>query len=243
MENYLYQQLNEMGNKHWWFVSKKRIVLGIIRKYLKQNKENKIVDVGCGSGLMLNALKEFGIVYGIDYSDEAIRFSKQVFDGEVSKGSLPDDIPYPGGFFNLVLALDVLEHIDDDSRALARIKDILTYNGICIITVPAHSFLWSGHDVVHGHKRRYTMKELKGKLRDENLKILKISYYNTFLFVPILIARLMNKIFRKKNESDAKIPGKYINRLLERIFSLELYILLQCNMKFGVSIMAVVTPI
>lgn len=125
MQEQLYKELYELESKHWWFVAKKRIVLSLMRKYINYDRNNKILDAGCGSGLMLNDLKEFGQVYGIDYSKEAIKFSKLIFDGEVKQGYMPGNIPYNKNYFNGIIALDVIEHIDNDQGALIDLKEHL----------------------------------------------------------------------------------------------------------------------
>lgn len=241
MKDYLYSELYEIESKHWWFVVKKKIVLSMMKKYLRK-KNNKILDAGCGCGLMLNDLKEYGQPFGMDYSDEAVKFSKLIFNGEINIGYIPGNIPYDKNYFNCILALDVIEHIDDDIGALKDIYEHLSDNGICIITVPAYMFLWSNHDDIHEHKRRYVLCELKHKLINSGFKIEKISYYNTLLFLPIFIARQIHKLFNIKG-SDAKMPNKLINVILERIFMLEEHILNNFNMKFGVSVIAVVRRI
>ena len=243
MEKYLYKELFEIEEKHWWFISKKKIVTTLLKQHLRDD-ENNILDIGCGSGLMLNVLKDFGKVYGMDCSDEAIKFSKLVFDGQVIKGCLPYDIPYNQNYFNVILALDVIEHIEKDKEALSVLKDYLCNNGILIITVPALMCLWSNHDVLHQHKRRYTVKELNIKIEQAGFQIERISYFNTFLFFPIFVIRQMNRKLKKDRlESDTKLPNRFINLILEKIFSFERYILKSYNMKIGVSIIAIARKI
>ncbi|MDT8281865.1 MAG: methyltransferase domain-containing protein, partial [Gammaproteobacteria bacterium] len=94
MNTNMYRIFFEIQKKHWWFVSKKKIVLDTIDRYLKKDKDSNVLDIGCGSGLMLNALEEIGHTYGMDMSDEAIEFSKEIFDGDVAQGALPDQVPY-----------------------------------------------------------------------------------------------------------------------------------------------------
>lgn len=241
MENNLYKELYELEEKHWWFIGKKQIVLSMLKKYMENNEENRILDAGCGSGLMLNAMKRFGIPYGMDYSEEAIKYCKLLFHGDVRQGWLPNNVPYPKNYFNAILALDVLEHIEDDLESIIAIRDSLSDNGICVITVPAFMFLWSNHDRVHQHKRRYVLKELKQKLLDAGFKIEKISYYNTLLFLPIFTVRMINKFLMKgERGSDAYMQNRVLNYILKIIFTLEKYILKHINMRFGVSIMTVV---
>ena len=240
MQENLYRELYDLESKHWWFVAKKKIVLSLMEKYINYDKSNKILDAGCGSGLMLNDLREFGQVYGMDYSKEAIKFSKLIFDGEVRQGYIPRNIPYNKSYFNGIIALDVIEHIENDQEALIDLKEHLTDNGVCVITVPAYMSLWSNHDVVHQHKRRYKLSELKEKILCAGFKIEKISYYNSILFFPIFIIRQMHKLFKIENGSDAEMPNILVNFVLKHIFSFERYILRSFNMHFGVSIIAVV---
>lgn len=100
--------------------------------------------------------------------------------------------------------------------------------------------LWSNHDVVHHHKRRYTLSELKKKLSYAGFKVEKISYYNSILFIPIFITRQIHRLLKIESGSDAKMPNKLINFILKSIFSFERYILKIFNMHFGVSIIAVI---
>jgi SAM-dependent methyltransferase len=243
MQEHLYKELYELESKHWWFVAKKRIVLSLMRKYINYDKNNKILDAGCGSGLMLNDLKEFGQVYGMDYSKEAIKFSKLIFDGEIKQGYMPGNIPYDKNYFNGIIALDVIEHIENDQDALIDLKEHLTDNGIFVVTVPAYMILWSNHDVVHQHKRRYTLSELKEKLFHAGFKIEKISYYNSILFIPIFITRQIHRLLKVESGSDAEMPNKLVNFILKSIFSFERHILKVFNMHFGVSIIAVVKKV
>ncbi len=240
MQNHLYKEMYELGNKHWWFLSKKKIILSMIKKYLPEKENLKILDIGCGSGLMLNDLENIGKVYGLDSSDEAIKFSSQKFNGTIKKGFLPNDIPYTNGTFDIITVLDVLEHIEDDKTSLSKIKDLLTNEGILIITVPANMHLWSHHDHIHHHFRRYTRDNLHKKIILSDLKIEKMSYYNSLLYIPIYIVRKFNTIFRKtKANSDLKLPCKIVNSILKMIFSFEQTYLRKFNFPQGVSLIAI----
>jgi len=127
-------------------------------------------------------------------------------------------------------------------KALAALKGVLTLDGIAVITVPAYQFLWTNHDLANEHKRRYTVPELKRKILDAGLAIEKISYYNTFLFLPVALSKLANRFFFPHTQSHfgATPPPTWINRVLETIFSLEKLLLPFVNFPFGVSVIAVV---
>jgi SAM-dependent methyltransferase len=240
MEKNFYRIFFEVQKKHWWFVVKKKIVLDFIDRYVSANINHKILDIGCGSGLMLNALEQIGETNGMDMSDDAINFSKDIFSGTVRKGMLPDNIPYEKEYFSLVVALDVIEHVDDDRAALSAIRSHIEQGGQAIISVPACMFLWSEHDVLNEHKRRYTLEELKIKLLEAGFTIEKISYFNTFLFPLISLVRLVNKVLKRKGGLDVELPHPIVNFIVEKVFSLEKYFLRFMNFPIGVSVMAVV---
>jgi SAM-dependent methyltransferase len=231
----------EVQKKHWWFVAKKKIVLDHIQRFLSpQFGDLEILDIGCGSGLMLNSLEKIGKTSGMDMSDDAIAFSQKIFSGTVKKGLLPNNIPYDKESFSLITALDVIEHVEDDRATLKAIWERLEYGGRAVITVPACMFLWSEHDVQNEHKRRYSLTELRIKLLEIGFKIDKISYFNTLLFPLIATARIIHNIFKSTKGGGIDLPSAPVNFILEKIFSLEKFILRFVDMPIGVSVIAVV---
>jgi 2-polyprenyl-3-methyl-5-hydroxy-6-metoxy-1,4-benzoquinol methylase len=236
----MYRLFFKIQKKHWWFVTKKEIILDTICNHVDKSNNIKILDVGCGSGLMLNSLEKIGHTFGIDMSDEAVYFSKEIFRGQVKRCFLPNQIPYKNISFNLIIALDVIEHIDRDVDTLISLRSRMANRGIAIITVPAYMFLWSAFDEINELNRRYTKKELEVKLNQAGFVVEKISYFNTFLFPIIYIVRMLNKITKRDGASDIEMPKAPINSLLKIIFRLEKYLLRYVNLPFGVSILAVV---
>lgn len=239
MDSQLYIVFYKIQKIHWWFNTKKNIVVDFINSKFLINQDFKILDIGCGSGLMLQSLEAIGKTYGMDMSDEAIAFSRQIFEGDIRKGSLPYDIPYDNNFFDLITALDVIEHIDDDVAALKAIYSLLRPGAGIIITVPAYMFLWSEFDVLNQHKRRYKLKELRIKLIEAGFTVDKISYFNTLLFPAVLIVRKLNKLLRRDASSEVDMPNRYINFALSKIFGIEMFLLRISNLPFGVSLIAV----
>lgn len=236
----MYRIFFDIQKKHWWFVTKKKIVLDTINIHLSKHPETKVLDIGCGSGLMLNALEDVGQTFGVDMSDDAINFSKEIFNGKVEMGFLPDHIPYEENFFDLITALDVIEHVDRDIDSLKTIRSRLVSDGKAVITVPAYMFLWSAFDEMNEHRRRYTLTELKTKLVQAGFTVEKISYFNTLLFPAVFVVRMLNKILNRDGASDVDMPSRPLNFMLEKIFGIEKYLLRFANLPFGVSILAVV---
>ena len=239
MKSELYFEQYSLQNQHWWFVAKKEIILSQLALALDGREGGiNILDAGCGTGLMLPALSAFGNVFGMDFSKEAISFAKKNFSGTIKHGALPDNIPYEPATFEVLVALDVIEHVEDDLSSLINLKKIMKPGAVGIITVPACMFLWSHHDVINEHKRRYSKAEFSQKLHAAGFVVEKISYYNFFLFPLVLLIRLINKLKGTQEGSDVKLPSKLVNVLLKNVFSLEQYFLKVINFPIGVSLIA-----
>lgn len=236
----MYRQFFLVQQSHWWFTTRKKIVLDTIARFRRDSAEEQILDIGCGCGVMLNSLNELGSTYGLDMSDDAIAFCNEIFGGEVKRGHLPDQVPFPREKFSLITALDVIEHIDLDQQSLKTLHDLLQPKGLAIVTVPAYQFLWSKFDEMNEHKRRYTRHELQLKLQNAGFKIEKISYFNSLLFPLVFAIRMVNKVLGRNGASDIELPGKRLNALLGKIFGLEVSLLRTLSLPFGVSIIAVV---
>lgn len=243
----LIEQMFELEDQHWWFRGRREIVRHLVQKYVvsraRNGKRLKICDLGVGAGLLLCELAPDAEVYGLDQSEEALRAARQRGLNNLARGWLPDQVPYADKTFDLVLLLDVLEHIEDDRAALHRALGLLKDDGILICTVPAYRFLWSGHDTAHGHKRRYTRGMIRKMWAGLAVEIKIISYFNTFLFAPAVVQRLAQKwLHRGKadNELSVVTPLGPINLLLTRIFALEKYLLPYLPLPFGLSVICLV---
>jgi 2-polyprenyl-3-methyl-5-hydroxy-6-metoxy-1,4-benzoquinol methylase len=240
METYLYDELYQMEEKHWWFVARRKIILDIFRRFVPTTNTIKILDIGCGTGLMLQVLNQYGEVSGIDSSPLAIEYARKRTNNVIQLGVLPNNIPYTGTTFDVVTAFDVLEHIENDVEAISTISKLLKDSGIFICTVPAYQFLWSSHDEAHHHYRRYTKNSLQKKLLSAGFKMIKITYYNFFLFPLIALIRLLKRIQRPSSiGSDTQMPHSLLNKILIKIFSSEKYFLRWANLPFGVSLLSV----
>lgn len=234
-----------MEDLHWWFVGRRRILLEVLNRYLAPNgsQTRRILDVGCGTGTMLTYLASFGKAEGVDIDEEAIGYCRDRGLQNVRLGEA-SSLPFGDGSFDLVTALDVVEHLDDDVAAFREMKRVLRPGGQILVTVPAHRFLWGDQDEVNMHKRRYSARELRDRLVESGFDVLRISYMNAILFAPIAAVRLARRLEHRlrpriQPQSDFRYPAPGpVNFLLAAVFGAEGPILRRMNIPFGVSILA-----
>ncbi len=239
MEPSIYTLMASLEENHWWFAARRAIAESIVRR-LRLPPGARILDAGCGTGGNLAMLSRYGRVDAMELDDQARQMAKAKGFAQVLSGELPNKVPYPQGQFDLVALLDVLEHVEDDCGTLEVLVSLLKPGGCLLISVPAFPFLWSAHDEVHHHKRRYFLGGLKSKLENAGLEVAYASYFNTILFPLIFGARLLGKLRAGKRESgDLTMPGPWINRLLFTFFSSERFVLGRWSLPFGVSAMAI----
>ena len=243
MDLTMYRDFAEVHeDRHWWFRGRRRIVASLLHSLLGGRKDLRLLEIGCGTGGMLPILGAHGRVTGIDPSEEAIRYSRQRHgaQAELHRVDFPAEAP-PGGGYDVVALFDVLEHLDDDVQALRRAASLLSAGGLLVATVPAHRFLWSPHDVINHHRRRYARRELRDRLRAAGLRVERVTYFNMFLFPAVLLARMLRRgsAAPREGESDFKVVPGLLNAFLERLFGGERFLLRLTNLPFGVSLLAV----
>ena len=237
MEHKLYETYRKIEAEHWWFVGRQAILANILRKYFPPKA--KILDIGCNTGVLVGILQKNGYeAFGSDMSQEAIEYGSQrgVKKLYVATG---EKQPFPDQTFDCVMALDVIEHIDDDGAVIKEMKRLLKPDGKIIIKVTAFMFLWGLQDEAAHHKRRYTKNSLSKIITSEGFSIIRETYFNTFLFIPILISRLIQKIMPPKRTSDFDLNNRFINAVLRKIFIAEAFLLRYIDFPFGVSLLAV----
>lgn len=226
MDISLYRDFYNLEEKHWWFVARRKIIFSVLDRYLPDKKRLTILDVGCGTGSTLKELEKLGYAIGVDISEEAVKFCKLRGCKNVHKVNQKEGLFFKDSTFGLITALDIIEHIDDDCAALAEYYRIIRKGGILLVTVPAYDFLWGPHDEVNDHRRRYIAKELRNKVEKAGFTIKKMTYFDTFLFPFLVLARTGHRVSkminsRYKSHSDLKMRRPWINCLLKIIFSLE----------------------
>ncbi len=245
-EMYEVHKIHQQDN--WWFKARREIVHSIIDKYIVDSNNN-ILEVGAGYGIMTSMLKEYGTVTAIEpYPDSALAL-RNAFNIKTFCCTLDEFDEYKGNRqYDIVAMFDVLEHIEDNSGdTLFKVGRLLKNKGLFIFTVPAYNFLWSKHDELNNHYRRYTRGKIVQRLgwfgwhektdtKDYKFTIKKATYFNTLLFPLALLDKLW---FAKNKQSYSLNPNRVVNSILYSIFKIERYILKYFNLPYGVSILLV----
>jgi SAM-dependent methyltransferase len=224
---------------HWWFVARRRILGVVLRKLVPRPEGVRLLEAGCGTGGNLAMLEAFGQVSAFEPDAGARELARRKSSVPVSDGRLPADVPFAEQSFDLVVALDVLEHLDEDVASLRALRDRLRPGGWILVTVPAFSFLWSGHDVVHHHKRRYRKKELIRVAEQAGLSPVTVTYFNTLLFPVILVVRVVKNLLGGEDSDDAVPPSRLVNGVLTAVFASERHLVGRIALPVGVSILMV----
>jgi len=233
-----YDVENKVESFHWWFVVRRKLLKSILSS-IDLPSNCLTLDIGCGAGSNLKVLLSAGInAIGLDRSIYILSLLSKKMEAPLLNGDL-NNLPVRPNSIGLIIAMDILEHLDDDANGLAEFHRALDKRGMLIITVPAFEFLWGIQDEVTGHKRRYVKKEITKKLREAGFEILNASYFNFFLFFPILFGRRIIRMLGFRVESENKINSPLINFVLKTIFSFEPYILKYFSPPFGVSIFCI----
>ncbi len=204
----------------WWFTARRDILLRLLEKF-GPPPPARLLDVGCGTGMLAIYFARMGYrVMGLDASPKALDYVRRRDPAiETVEGEFPDRIQGDLGAFQVVGLLDVLEHMDDDARGLSVARDLLMPGGTLLVTVPALPSMWSAHDDVNLHRRRYVLRELGAKVRAAGFEVLFLSYFNCFL---LPLAWIMRKIRRNATGLEDHEPPPFpLNPLLRWIFLLE----------------------
>ena len=230
MDNKTFSRQIKNQKKHWWFQARKKIIDQIISSINLKKKKN-ILDFGAGSGVNLDMLRKHGLV---DIHEQN-KYARAVIKKERKIRNLYSTLKIKKNFYDLILLADVIEHVKQPKELLKDLKKFLKKDGHILITVPAYQFLFSKKDKVLGHYRRYNKELLKTEL--SGFKVENISYFNTFLCIPIIIMTMLNKFLKKDYIKQVETtPNFILNKLCYIIFVSEKYFIKYFNLPFGISI-------
>jgi ubiquinone/menaquinone biosynthesis C-methylase UbiE len=237
MQKALESKLHLLEMSHWWFAGRRDMVGKLIRN---ANKSSSILDLGCAGGSMILFLNSQGFrsVSGIDISPDAISICSRRKAGKVSMMDARN-LELPQGAFDMVVASDILEHIDKDQQAMKECFRVLKPGGKLVAFVPAFESLWSEHDVVAQHQRRYSKKEFLRRLRSAGFSIEYSSYWNTILFFPCAATRLLQRAFKIKAGDQLDRAHPFLNWLLSKLLHGENFFIQYLPAPVGLSVFAV----
>ena len=239
MERVVFDRMAELDQLHWWFTARRRILEALIKRVVRPPAGAKVLEVGCGTGHNLAMLGKFGRVEASELDRCARAVARKRLGRVVRNAKLPDLTMFKRNGYDLIALLDVLEHVPDDLAALRAIHMRLKPGGALLLTVPANAWMWSAHDAAHHHFRRYSKEQLKALFLKSGLEVQLLSYFNSLLFPPIALARVLGKV-TGKDSADDRLPAAPVNWLLDKFFGVEKLLVGRLPMPFGVSLVAVV---
>jgi SAM-dependent methyltransferase len=240
MERMAYRRMAAHDARHWWYTGRRDILDSLIRRRVALPRAARILEIGCGTGHNLAMLRRFGEVDAVEVDPEA----RAIASGRLGRPVMDSALPALPGIadesYDLVALCDVLEHVEADGDALRTVARKLRPSGRVLLTVPAHRWLWSAHDEINHHKRRYTRSALRAAAADAGFTIDMLSYFNTLLFPLAVAARLASLATGKEDSGDA-VPPAPLNRALEAIFRLERYAIGRVPFPPGLSLAAILS--
>lgn len=238
MQSDVYKEMASVQNHHWWFTARREIINHLLHE-LKLPANAQLLELGCGTGGNLLMLSKHGELHAVESDSFAQKFAADLQICPVTQGSLPNNLPQLDQKYDLICLLDVLEHIEDDEGSLSQVEGLLQPDGRIVLTVPAYQWLWSSHDALHHHKRRYTAEKIKILLGRASLEAQRIGYFNTFLFPIVVLVRAINRIRKSDDKSGAAIPHRLLNKLFHFIFLSEKTVLTHSFFPFGTSVICI----
>lgn len=234
-----YARMAEREQSYWWHVGRLDIINTWLGRWVRPKKGSKILNVGCGTGGTLPVLEKYGKVTNVDVSSEAVKFMKE--SGYTVSKVKGIALPFKDSSFDVVVAFDVLEHIDEHEEALNEWLRVLKKDGVILLTVPAYQWLWSDHDVSLHHYRRYTRKLIRS-ITPESGTIQRLSYCIVFSLPLIVTFRFINKLLGRKVDSETSYVNvpKSVNSFFSWLLGIEARLHKYTTLPFGTSVITLI---
>jgi SAM-dependent methyltransferase len=227
----------ELEHTHWWFVARRGLVMDEVGRSAPP-RPAAVVEVGCGTGATLGALARAfpdAHVTGVDPVEAVLRVAASS-GCDVVRGRF-EELPLASAAVDVLLALDVLEHLDDDAAGLAEAARVLRRGGVLLATVPALPSLWGPHDELNHHRRRYTRAMLQEGVSAAGLRVERLTYFNTLLLPLAWGERVLAR--RRRRPAPVVVPARPVNTALRGVFALEGRLLRRVDLPIGLSLMVV----
>ena len=233
-----FQLYEGFEDDQWWFVGKRLLVRALLAD---RRPRGRLLDLGCGMGGLLREFGEEVACFGTDRSAYALRVCRAKGAAALARADLTAQ-PFRAGSFDLVLALDVIEHLDDDVGFVRAAAALLAPNARFVVAVPAFQLLWSQHDETFQHRRRYTAAQLEAVVRAAGLEPERTTYLHAAIFPIALAWRVASRrlgLGRFAPKHDFWPIPRPLNRLLVQVYRLEARITRRFDLPFGVSVACV----
>ena len=239
MKNTTYEVETGVEATHWWFANRRKLLADTLAA-LGIKSSATILDAGTGTGSNLRMLRDLGFsnFSGIDLSHEAIKYCAEKNLGTVQHGDVCD-LPFLKESFDVVLATDIIEHVEEDAKAILEIFRVLKPGGVCIFIVPTFQSLWGYQDEISHHKRRYRLKPFVRLIEGQAFRVESAFYFNYILMPPIWFGRQLIKVFKPQIKSENEINTPLLNKILERIFAFDILTAKVVKPPFGVSALVI----
>lgn len=239
MDRAVYDRMGAEEAEHWWFVGRRAVLDALVRRHCHLPPGARVLEAGCGTGGNLAMLSAYGRLDAFEYDADARAAASAKGIVEARPGALPDGVDLPDDSYDLIALFDVLEHIEDDRASLVTLGRKLSPNGRMLMSVPANPWLWSHHDEVHHHFRRYTKRGLGQVIADAGLKAEKLGFFNTLLFPAAVAQRMTQRLTGGQSSADTMPPG-WLNGILKGVFGTERHLVGRLPLPFGLSLFAVI---
>lgn len=239
-----YHKMHALEKKYWWFQGRRKVILDTLDQHVKGDTGGGrpvILDIGCGTGMMLEDLKQMGSATGLDFSMVALEYCKNRGIDTIGRADVRN-LPVKENSVDIITALDLIEHIEDDHGLMDEFYRVLKPGGIAVMSVPAHKKLWSGHDVALHHFRRYEKPEFQQLVEGAGLRPRKYTYGMATAYVPAVLIRNYKKIRGQKDTGattdEFPIPN-WLNGMLKKSVEVESLWLKRWNLPLGLSLLCV----
>ncbi len=220
----------------WWYVARRSLLREFVSQALSEKREARILDMGGNAELAFDEPSRFRVVN--QHSTLAASAFQQVRGASNLVCSSPDELAFSSNCFDVVVAGDFLQSVPDDRTALRELRRVLKDGGVLCLTVPAYAFLWSEEDEHRGNYRRYRTSELRRKLTTCGFEVQRASYFVTAPFLPLVLGRLANSIFRTSTRSDRRVSKRahIANTAMTLLLDGERQALHHINLPFGTTV-------
>ena len=232
-----YARMYELEDHYWWFVARRRLAIKLLKKEMKTERP-RVLDLGCGTGVISRDLAEWANPVSLDMSELALAFSKKRGLKELVQAR-GEHLPVRTDSIDAILALDIFEHIEDDRAAFREAYRVLKPGGVLVLSVPAFKALWGPHDIALMHFRRYTRPLMRSRLKQVGFAIKQLSYSVFFLFPVVVAVRIIEK--RRTGEAKASLPrvSRSFNKNLVKLQDIEASLISGISLPWGSSVIAV----